>query len=609
MSKPKFDPSKPFEVVDEVKTSQSAKKPKFDKNKPFVSYIADAEEEIQQRNDSITKDAGNLFVHGASLGWSDEIAGALSDDYEKGRDERRVSIAQSKEKLPYVGPVIEGAGSTATTMLIPGARAGKLLTEVGVGIAEGLGENTDPDRMLEDAAWSAGINTAANLGGDLLKKTVNPPEDIMANSAGARGINYRKGEVYVGEDSADEFADRLKDPAGLAARLNKLGFFGMGNKIFKNGKYVRNGGLEDAVTPVSLESMMERVQHGVSYLGDVNKKLLTGKRIPTAKVKATLDQAAMDFLPAGEDYARREQLARELSETAFQDPVLGGKAKLGDLYLDAAAVEDIKRKWQKTVKASYDSGKAVSEITNTGVEARRKFATALDKLVDQYGGAEYAKNNDIMRDLYAVETLIHDKASRQRGYSGSGARLTTGDHLKESILGNTIYHPQADMFRARTGEFLRTKPGQAVEGTMRRTPMEFFNNTIPQQQENNRTPQSVPNLPEAFIRTPLPRSTSELMQKKNFVLGKVAQMMPEMLEAVQDAYEHEPERIGEIAQVLSMKMPHLFERDKYNRFDGRILSEKDKQKAIKDTLLRKDISSIEQAKIITRLNQEGLYDF
>jgi hypothetical protein len=129
-----------------------------------------------------------------------------------------------------------------------------------------------------------------------------------------------------------------------------------------------------------------------------------------------------------------------------------------------------------------------------------------------------------------------------------------------------------------------------------------------QMQGNWRNPGSVPNIAEEFIRTPLPRTTQGLMEKKKFVLGKVAQMAPEMFESVQDVFDNNPEQLPELAQVLSMKMPQFFEKDKYNRFDGRILSEKDKQKAIKDTLLKTDISSIEQAKIITKLNKEGLFE-
>lgn len=85
-------------------------------------------------------------------------------------------------------------------------------------------------------------------------------------------------------------------------------------------------------------------------------------------------------------------------------------------------------------------------------------------------------------------------------------------------------------------------------------------------------------------------------------------MAPEMFEAVKDVYENNPENLGELAQVLAMKMPHFFEKDKYNRFDGRILTEKDKSQAIKDTLLRKDVDAIAQGKIITLLNREGLFE-
>jgi len=91
-------------------------------------------------------------------------------------------------------------------------------------------------------------------------------------------------------------------------------------------------------------------------------------------------------------------------------------------------------------------------------------------------------------------------------------------------------------------------------------------------------------------------------------LAKIAQMMPEMYDAVKDVFEHNPESLGELAQVISMKMPHVFAKDKYNRFDGRIVGEADKQKAIKDTLLKEELNSIEQAKIITKLNKTGEFD-
>lgn len=623
MSKPTFDPSKPFEAVDEVSTKQAkTKKPKFDPAKSF-EVISDGLDSHQSNQDALTKDALLLGAQGASFGYLDEMAGAVSPNYETGRDYVRKEVEGARERLPYVGPVIEGAGSVATSLAVPPLRGGTFAKELGLAALQGYGENTDPDNVIKDVGFSMGTSAAANVVGKGLKNVFSPPEDILANSAGARGINYRKGESFAGAETADEFASRLKDPAGLAARLDKINFFGWGNKAFKNGKYVRNGGLTETLSsPVTLESMMERVQSGISALGDHNKQLLKGKRIPLAKLKATLDQTAMDFLPAGEDYVKREATAKQLSDNAFQDLILSGKIKPGDSAVDAAAVEELKRKWQKTVASSYDNGKALSEITNVGVEARRKFSTALDKLLDTHGGVDYAKNNDMMRDLFAVEDLIHNKGSRQRGYSMGGPRLTNMSQLWSSLVENSVAHPQADIARARIGQGMRTAVGQQITKGMSRVPMEFMNSTIDQTPEveviendpghpmNNkgRMPQSIQNIPEELIRTPLPRTTQGLMKNKPFVLAKVAQMMPEMFEAVKDVYDHNPENLGELAQVIAMKMPHVFEKDKYNRFDGRILSEVDKQKAIKDTLLNNRLSSIDQAKIITKLNKEGLYD-
>ncbi len=439
-NKPKFDPSKPYTVTDEVSSKQA--KPKFDPNKSFLAHISDGEEEIQNRNDGIVKDSLILGGQGAAFGFGDEIVGGINaaagGDYEKSRDSARGRIGQARENLPYVGPVIEAAGSAVTSALVPPLRGGTLIRELGLSGLQSVGENTDIEKLPEEAAMSGGITLGANALGNVLKKTISPPEDILANAAGARGINYRKGEAFLGEDSAEEFADKLKDPAGLAARLDEKGFFSFGNRTLKEGKYTRSGGLEEAMAPLNVESMMYRVQQGLDYLGTENKRYLVGKKIPIQKIRAALDAAAEELVPAGEDYVLRAAKAKELADTAFQDLIMGGAISPGSSAVDASAVEGVKRKWQKKVSSSYETGKALSDITDVGVELRRKSSTALDKLVDTYGGPEYAKNNDFMRDLKTVEKMIHDKASRQRGYSGGGARLTNLKHLWGSLLENTV---------------------------------------------------------------------------------------------------------------------------------------------------------------------------
>src|SRR4051812_36111848 len=102
---------------DEVSTkaaAPAAPKKKHATDKSYLQYLSDEEENVQNQRDSITKDTARLGAHGATFGFSDEIAGAMSPDYEKGRDEYRKEIEGSRDRLPYAGPVIEGMGSAAT---------------------------------------------------------------------------------------------------------------------------------------------------------------------------------------------------------------------------------------------------------------------------------------------------------------------------------------------------------------------------------------------------------------------------------------------------------------------------------------------------------------
>jgi hypothetical protein len=557
-------------------------------------------------------------AQGATLDFMDEMAGAAGQmtggDYVTSRDAMRAKVQGARDRSPIMTPIAEAAGSIATSAAIPALRGGTVAKELGLAVIQGAGNAPEMEDIPKSAAISSGASLVSQGAMGLAKKAIKNPNDIRANAMGARGINYRKGEPFIGDVPVEDFdmADRLKDPAGLAARLKKIGFYNMGerNMDVLKGQYVRSGsGLEGSMKAVDLESMMGRVQQGVSQLRERNIELLKGKKIPLRKIGDILTDAAHELIPEGEDIAKRSKTVTELVQTMVDD--LQRRGHIRGNYIEAKDIETIKRNWQKTVASTYDGNKALSEITNVGVEARRKMATRLDELVDSYGGPDYKRNNDIMRDLLTAEVLIHDKASAQRAYHMGGKRLTMGGkmgHIYNTVAEDTIAHPQADMIRANMGDFNKSPNGQLLESFFERIPVRGISDGTQDQQGPMRRPQSVPNIPEELIRTPLPRTTQGLMQNKNFVLAKVAQMMPDMFEAVKDTYEREPERLGELAQVIAMRMPHVFERDKYNRFDGRILSDQDKNRAIKDTLTNPKLNAIQQADIITRLNKEGLYD-
>lgn len=544
-------------------------------------------------------DLALLGAQGATLGFMDEGAGAIEalqgGDYTKGRDEARDSIQAARDRRGLLGDVAETAGSMVTSVAVPSLRGGTFIKELGVAALQGAGEAPEmkdvPSQAGKSALVSAGsqavVKGAAN-------KMFGQPDEILARTAGARGINFRDG------------TSDMKDPAEVAKRLDSIGFFKMGDRVFDPSSKTfvlnsvpQNGKLEGFLKPQSLDTLLERAEKSTMLLGQQNAQLLKGKKIPVRDVDDVLVDTAFDFIPDGADVASRANAATDLVTEIVRDLRARGAIKNG--FIDASEVQKVKQYLQQKVQKSYKN-QAMSDITNEGVEARRMYATKLDKLLDQYGGKEYAKNNDLMHDIFLQKEMIHNKASRQKGYGVESPALTRPKWTDK--IQDAFDTPMVGVGRARMGQALETPAGAASMDALNRLPVEVINN---RQQNSGRSPQSA-NLPEQLIRTPLPRTTTGLMENKNFVLSKIAQMAPDMLEAVKDTYENDPEMLGQLAPIIAQKMPHFFERDKYNRFDGRIMNEADKQKAIKDTLGDSRLSTIEQAKIITRLNKEGLYD-
>lgn len=604
-NKPKFNPDKPFKVKEEAQAPKA--KPKFDEKGPWEAYQSNMAE--QQRMDrelgpEIIERAPDLALlagQGATFGFMDELKGASAhlqgEDYTQARDQAREKISEARNRQGAWGDVAEMGGSMATSIAVPALRGGTFIKELGLAALQGVGEAPEMEDVPRQAATSMAVSAGSQA---LLKGAANKmfgdPEDILARTAGARGINFRDGD----------FA--MKDPGEVAKRLDKLGFFKMGDRRFDpntksfvlNSSNFGNSKLEATLQPQSLDNFLQRADMATSMLGQQNLQLLKGKKIPVREVDDVLIDTAFDFIPEGADMASRARAAQDIVSEIVTDLRARGAIQNGKIA--AEEVHKAKRYIQQKVQNTYKN-KALSDITNEGVEARRRYATGLDKLLDKYGGAEYAANNDLMHDLFLQKEMIHNKASRQRGYGVESPALTRPKWTDK--VQDAFDTPMVGVGRARIGQGLETAPGKASMDALNRIPVEAVNNREP---NRGRRPDSVMNLPEELIRTPLPRTTQGLMEKKNFVLAKIAQQAPDMLESVQDVFENSPERLPELAQVIAMKMPQFFERDKYNRFDGRILTEQDKARAIKDTLGDTRLNSIEQAKIITKLNKEGLYD-
>lgn len=594
---------------------------------PWDDYVESytKQEELERSMGDTMGDAATVFVQGASHDFADEIAGGATaitgGNYREGRDAYREKVQGARENIgPIPSTAVETLGNVASTALIPGARAGKAATEIGLAAVQGVGAADE----ISDVPKSAGISTLVSGATQGVTKGLgqvlgaSDPDKKLAKVIGARGQDFNKKgiEGWKGKETK-------KSPDVLAKKLDEMGFFRQGKVQFDTieGKFKPAGSrLESFFQPQSLDDLHNRAMESVSALKSRNQSLLQGKSIPMNKLAETLKQAVEDYVPDGYNYAARLRAAENIVGTILNDLNLQGKIKRSTLpedllkpmvpgtkvsgnnmYIDATDVEGIKKQLYDEVKQTFAQGKSANDL-NLGPEAQRKFSAKIDNLMDSYGGGEYKRNNDMMSDFLSATEMIFNKGSREAGYGMEGPRLTMGSQVIQGIKDLTVNNAPAGIATARMGQIPDSPAGAVFRNYVERFPTEAVNNN-----KQGRRPDSI-NIPEELIRTPLPRTTEGLRKNKNFVLAKVAQMAPDMFEAVKDTYEREPEMLSEIAPVLAQKMPHFFERDKYNRFDGRIMNEMDKSRAIKDTLSNSNLNSIQQAEIISKLNKDGIYD-
>lgn len=125
----------------------------------------------------------------------------------------------------------------------------------------------------------------------------------------------------------------------------------------------------------------------------------------------------------------------------------------------------------------------------------------------------------------------------------------------------------------------------------------------------NRSPQSVEQpIAEQLIRTPLPRDAERIIQNKDFVMAKIAQQAPEMFDQLRDVLTNDPDAIDDLLPMIVQQMPQLFERDKYNRINGKIMDPAMAEAARRDTMNNEEMSMLQKTQKINKLNKTGYFN-
>jgi hypothetical protein len=551
--------------------------------------------------------------------WADELQAAGSAILQAGGGRRkpvediyseeigpiRQKISEARERSPmatFAGEVATGIGSA----FLPVLGAGKLATSAGGMIArgalEGLGTAEDKASMegLTQAGIGAGMGgLSAGMSGVLKKATTVEPNVLRANVLGARTVEMKE----VGRRSREVIAKKMKD----------LGMFSP-NKVkfdIKEEKFIpvsKLRSLESLEKPTQ-DKLLQRAESAIDDIQEEKMKLLgnyVSKPIDVEDLTSTLDEAAKEWSKKGSGIAERYTQASGLKDIIVNDILSQVKdanvPTIGDLELAKIRLGKDTKNW--------GSNALVKNIPDIDDLYMTMYSTINKKLRGMIPDPKYSKFNDMQSDFLTVATDLtkaiassnvtkptfrsEGLMSRAMSALGSGEETTLGAaNLAEFLQG-----PMAS--KAVTGARVLTQESPYAG-------IRYLDPSIPLLRDRVREPQSVGFTPRQLINYKIPRSTQGILEQKDKVIAKLAQegAPSEMIDTVAQALNGDPEDVSNLAPVLLMQLPQLFEKSKYKVFDGKFLDPNDKAKAADDISKREDLDSIQRARMINRINKFG----
>ena len=107
----------------------------------------------------------------------------------------------------------------------------------------------------------------------------------------------------------------------------------------------------------------------------------------------------------------------------------------------------------------------------------------------------------------------------------------------------------------------------------------------------------------------IPRTTKGILKYKDLIIEKAYSELPESeAYGIMETLNKMPEKIPDILPALSMLFPEKFDKDKYDRIDGKVPPNL-REKARRDIMLDKSVNSYQKKEKLRVLNTTGeLYD-
>lgn len=595
-----------------VEPSESPELPKWKEEAKLVEEKRQANvERGAETREQILENAKEFFTppklehlgisaaQGATLSFADEIAGGLSAAWQKAsgdkrpyseiykevRDAVRGKTSEAREQSPVTSFVAEILGSA------PYGGSG-IMRRAATGAAIGAGEAKE----VEDVPSMSAIGGALGGTSEAITKAVGSmfkdPNILRARYTGATPKEFER----VG---------LLGDPEKSAEFLDKTGFFKNKSAEFSPEKMsfvpTKKGGFP------SRQEALKRAKDAINKLGEYIQSKIS-KKSPDFVIEGVPSEGVYSWEDFIGDESLLDDVNNYLSKVYGQKEANAAAEKTMNKFLEeigeGSTLSDIQR-IKQNLMASIAEGYKKQDPDLVDLNMKKIIANRLKNFItEQMGeeGADIAHANEIMHNLFNVKTTLSKKVSAEKAgmnrsnipaFGQIGYKVQRG----MEILGGG---EKGLLSRARGAEIIDSIP-EGIKRPARMTPLQIIKGA---EEDYGREPQSIP---ESIVRTPLPRDTDRILEGKDFVLAKAAQQAPEMFDHVREVLENNPEVLPDILPGLVNGFPQLFERDQYNRVDGKIIDPAMREKARKDTMMREDLSKIEKAIIINELNKTGIF--
>lgn len=353
-----------------------------------------------------------------------------------------------------------------------------------------------------------------------------------------------------------------------------------------------------------------RVKKEIQNTIDMVRDELFGPRRPQMKVnedtifRETVEELNMKNQPLDENYIEKSTRDR-VQDLNFGAGQREGIATIKDL-------NEVKRKIYAMVEGEYER----LNVSTPSKEALQRTAFGIKNMINELSGdPEIAKMNQFLEDMYSVREGLGKAVAGQ-----FAEKSTTGikPYGSTAYKAGSFLEKQADKFMTPISQMsaeVQQNPElkSQLSGISSAAVPRLLNRGADSRAEDPvyRSPDMVSagmnNLPTQLMQVKIPRTVEGIQDNKDLVLMKVAQEMPIEFPQVQAMMESGVD-INDALPMLIQLLPHMFEKDRYNRIDN-ILPDDMKEMAIEE--VRKDgkLSNTERINKINNINLTGeFYD-